>query len=339
MADYLTRLVKRSLEFKQVVHPLLPLRYASPVLGLRERPVGSREVVVPIQVAEEVEPEQSSNPVPEQRVPSLVPQVTPEKTLKPPTVVGQLAGVSSHRGIKGIDSEQGHPPTTGDLSSPQDDIVSPTATLNDPMKDVEVTGREIRFEADINLAREPVSEKGAAVPQRDVPMQPEASPLSVGKEAPLQLPRLVPEKNQGLADDQERLLTRLVNESPVEAADEGISVHGLGPVREILAAGSSLETDVEPLPQGRVLPRSRTSLPMLVPKITQHPRAEQSSRETPERVHRDAPSSPAAVRVTIGRVEVRALSAVTPLPAPPKPRRTSEILSLDEYLKMRSEKA
>jgi hypothetical protein len=49
------------------------------------------------------------------------------------------------------------------------------------------------------------------------------------------------------------------------------------------------------------------------------------------------PSSPPVVRVTIGRVEVRAVLPVAPAPPAPEPASADTRLSLDEYLKTRSE--
>lgn len=48
-------------------------------------------------------------------------------------------------------------------------------------------------------------------------------------------------------------------------------------------------------------------------------------------------SGPPVIRVTIGRIEVRAMLPPTPVVQRPAPTRTPQVLSLDDYLKQRSE--
>lgn len=76
----------------------------------------------------------------------------------------------------------------------------------------------------------------------------------------------------------------------------------------------------------------RESGPRLTPRVTPPAMTPRSAAEQQEQ----GPAATPTIRVTIGRVEVRAV--VQPAPDPPRaaPARSGSILSLDEYLKQRN---
>jgi hypothetical protein len=66
-------------------------------------------------------------------------------------------------------------------------------------------------------------------------------------------------------------------------------------------------------------------------------------REAPQAIVADrrvtvpaSSSSPSTIRVSIGRIEVKAMMPPAPPPASPKPGRPAPRLSLEEYLKQRN---
>ena len=89
-----------------------------------------------------------------------------------------------------------------------------------------------------------------------------------------------------------------------------------------LLAGTRCET----------LPRAARIRPALTPRVTPTAMTPRSAAEQRE----PGPAATPTIRVTIGRVEVRAI--VPPAPAPPRaaPARSGPMISLDEYLKQRN---
>lgn len=76
---------------------------------------------------------------------------------------------------------------------------------------------------------------------------------------------------------------------------------------------------------------------VIQPRIAIHREPAKTMSEKDEMAFVEPSSPPPNIRVTIGRVEVRAIMPPEPKAPPAKPSRPGPALSLDDYLKQRNE--
>ena len=318
MTDFLTRLAERALGVAPVAHPLIPSLYAPDVNGL---------------LSELAETEDDSTPATKE--PSALDATGPS-----PPVLGPADAAGRHSadpfGWSAVADSIRHDATPSEVAS------APTGrTSADPS-----SGRRPPLPAGTTPARSPVADREHRGHARVPPIVPER-PVVPGAKPPVtpSVRRALPATSSLDETHSWRPL------GPRVVANETASLA----VREPRDSGPSAEvTDLGagPLLRSTPKPARRSSRPGEVEPYLVMPRPDAfssgPSRDgappplavTRQRPSLEVPPAPTAaaptIRVTIGRIEVRAAAP----PAPPEPEpthRPEPALSLDDYLKGRRE--
>jgi len=299
MRDFLTRLAERALGAAPVARPLIPSLYAPDVNGLRP---------------ELPEAEDDSTPA------------TPEPSVLDTTgpVLGPADAASRHSA-----DPIGRSTLAGSLrqdATPSEVAGTPTGRTPDRSP----SGRRPPLPPRTAPGRSPLADhehRGDARVPSTVPER------TVAPDAEPPVRRAFPAMSSAEGSRRPVRPRVVANETASRAVRECLDS---GPSTEVAARRSSLSGEAEP---HLVVPRPRPdafssgpsrdgALPLLA-ATRQHP-----SLEVPPTPTAAVPT----IRVTIGRIEVRAVA----LPAPPEPaptRQPAAALSLDDYLKLRREAA
>jgi len=365
MTDFLTRLAERALGVASVVQPLIVSRFApGPALAGEAPPGLEQEEAVesagegtqalferetlkdsppasppPILVSEGAPPSVMPNP-PQRETPDIGP---PLRHRVEPNV-RELGGTSlsvtptPHRAVPDTESPPGHrvKPDAGEEDQ------GPALPVLQDVPSVTTPTASQRPTPETRSAPPSLAESSPAEPVEARPSQ-----RRVGSEAPetfAPIPRLVRSEDSPAGERSTRSFPTPL-EPPVKEEDGPIPPPEPSPetpkqVSESQRASRASRPERRQVPEA---PPSTTSPQSpLVPRVL---RPNIAARREPARSRPDEqgvalpelPSSPPIVRVTIGRVEVRAILLPTSPPPRIPPARRGPALSLDDYLKQRNE--
>lgn len=363
MTDFLTRLAERALGVASVVQPLIVSRFAPGPALVGEAPPGleqeeavesagegtqERETLKdvsppasppPILVSEGAPPSVMPNP-PQRETPDIGPplrrHIEPNidesestSSLVAPTpyrAVPDTASPTDHRVEPDVEEEDQGPALPVLQGVPS--VVTPTASQRPTPETRSASSRR--------------AESGPMEPAEARPSQRRVGPQAL--ETSMPIPRPVGSEGSPVGErSMGGFPTRL--EPPVEEEDGPSPPPEPSPGIPKDVSGSQ-RTSKPSRPERRQVPEAppSTTYPQrsLVPRVL---RPNIAARREPARSRPDEqgvalpelPSSPPTVRVTIGRVEVRAILPPTSPPPRIPPARRGPALSLDDYLKQRNE--
>lgn len=334
MADYLTRLVERTLGLSPVVRPDIPPAFAP-------------------RTSELSHPDPSGH-LPQRREHALHHQ--PPKGLE----VGSIASAHDEEGSPGEQQGETPPSTSGD---PADLIATPSARsvrpleMNSVGEGVEVEHSPTGSGEEVEHPREPKEHQRRPSPTAAPSEPPETSGEDgdrtgehlTSRSDALRPPAQRPPTSRGMVDDPGRHAneattapssTRAHAAPPPNAGGLDISVISAqerpvtpGPLVSPEARLEEPERPHEPLVPGEAGTRGRYERPTVeVERVS--PQGPAPGLSLASRLRETAgETQPPTVRITIGRVEVRAVPPEPVNTQPPAEARSESALSLEDYLK------
>ena len=366
MTNFLTRLAERALGVASVVQPLIVSRFAPGPALVGEAPPGleqeeavesageGTQALFEREILKDVSPPASPPPI-------LVSEGAPPSVMpNPPQRETPDTGLPSGRRIEPNVRELGGTslsvtPTphraVPDTESPPDHHVKPDAGEEDQGPALPAF-QDVPSVTTPTVSQRPTPETRSASSRRaeSGPMeQAEARPSQrrIGPQAPetfVPIPRLVRSEDSPAGERSTGSFPTAL-EPPVEE-DDGPSLPPEPSPETSKEVSESQRASRPSRPERRQVPEAppSTTSPQrpLVPRVLRpniaarrepaRPMPEEQEGALPE-----LPSSPPTVRVTIGRVEVRAILPPTSPPPRIPPARRGPALSLDDYLKQRNE--
>jgi len=355
MSDYLSHLVERSLNRTEVIKPMLasffePSVQGDPVFGVKS---GSERLDVSSTSDETVHDNLQfawlSDQTPQLKSAALQPagsgsQQTPDQPRSGMTrqassssspsssVLPEVAAQSSGKTPQQKSSQDPPAPSGGDetyvvspgaaaernRSSAHDPAIQPITIVSSPPTSPEVTAqqsavRTVQQESDHKMLTPPssggdetyvVSPGAAAERNRSSAHDPAIQPITIVSSPPTS-PEVTAQQSAVRTVQQESDHKMLTPPSPGDG-----ETYQPPRVTAERNRESTREPAIQPIPIEQIVP----------PDVTQ-PRASE-------------PAEPAVIRVTIGRIEVRATTP--PLPAAPRTRPRGPALTLDDYLEQRN---
>lgn len=326
MTDFLSRLARRAIGLSPAVRPLVPSRYAHDV-----RALPSAGPALDDQAIGDDSTADRRTTLEDRDTPAVEPVVdgaaSPARSVTPPVTVSPPVGTSARR-HGDASPRRTDPPridVTGEARREHD---GPAAAPRSPLADLD-HGDQRRTPGSLTGPGMAGTAPSGASPVR--PALGAATPLADAQPAPIPRTPSVG-ANQSVspvASDAAGLRSGTLD------SGAGRSRFGPAPVEEV--ASPSREPDRFPLVAGHRHPAPPRLRPDdtdgAMPTVPTAPLDHASARAQTEP---EAPTAaPATIRVTIGRIEVRAVSPVPPPAAGHAPAGTAAALSLEDYLKQR----